>query len=44
MADHGTRLEIFRLTAPPLQTKLQAIYGAPAVHKFDDIDVLEYGK
>ena len=43
MADHGTRMEIFDFGAAT-QTKLQSIYGAPAVQKFDDIDLLEYGK
>ena len=43
MADHGTKLEIFDHGAET-QQKLQEIYGNPTVHKFADIDVLEYGK
>jgi mannosyltransferase len=43
MADHGTRLEIFDHGAET-QQKLQQIYGDPVVHKFADIDVLEFGK
>jgi mannosyltransferase len=43
MADHGTRLEIFDHGRETKQ-KLQEIYGDPEVHKFADIDVLEYGK
>ena len=43
MADHGTKLEVFDHGAAT-QAKLQAIYGDPTVHKFADIDVLEYGK
>jgi mannosyltransferase len=43
MADHGTRLEYFDHGAA-VQAKLQEIYGPPAIHKFADIDVLEFGK
>ena len=43
MADHGTKLEIFDHGAE-IQAKLQEIYGDPVVHKFADIDVLEFGK
>jgi mannosyltransferase len=43
MADHGTRLEVFDYGAAT-QAKLQALYGAPAIYKFADIDVLKYGK
>jgi mannosyltransferase len=43
MADHGTKLEVFDYGAAT-QSKLQAIYGDPIIHKFADIDVLEYGK
>ncbi len=41
MADHGTKLEYFDHGAA-VQTKLQEVYGAPSVHKFADIDVLEF--
>ncbi len=43
MADHGTKLEYFD-QGEAVQSKLQEIYGAPAVHKFADIDVLEFGR
>jgi mannosyltransferase len=43
MADHGTKLAYFDHGAA-VQAKLEQIYGAPTVHKFADIDVLEFGK
>jgi mannosyltransferase len=43
MADHGTKLEYFDHGAA-VQAKLQEIYGPPSVHKFADIDVLEFGR
>jgi mannosyltransferase len=43
MADHGTRLEYFDQGAA-VQAKLQEIYGPPAITKFADIDVLEFGR
>lgn len=43
MGDHGTRLEYFDQGAA-VQAKLQEIYGPPSVHKFADIDVLEFGR
>jgi mannosyltransferase len=42
MADHGTRLAYFDHGAA-VEAKLQELYGPPAVHKFADIDVLEFG-
>lgn len=42
MADHGTKLEYFDHGAA-VQARLQEIYGPPSVHKFADIDVLEFG-
>jgi mannosyltransferase len=42
MADHGTKLEYFDHGAA-VEAKLQELYGPPAVHKFADIDALEFG-
>lgn len=43
MADHGTKLENFD-HGSETKAALQNIYGEPTVHKFADVDVLEYGK
>lgn len=43
MADHGTKLEYFDHGAA-VQARLHDIYGAPSIHKFADIDVLEFGR